>query len=398
MHLRYLSLALLAVTLFGTAQAAEPTTEPATTSATQADPYAAPEAWLCLPGRDDACSAPRQRLLVAPDGSLQEQPLERPASPPPIDCFYVYPTISEDPAPNSSRVAGPGERRAVEQQLALFAPACRLFAPLYRQVTLAGLRALLTGQPTTANMALAYSDVAAAWKHYLAQHNQGRGVVLIGHSQGSLMLMQLLQREIEGQPAQARLVSAVLAGYPVEVPNGKDSGGSFKQLPLCRTGEQTGCVINYSAFRASSPPPPNALFGRTPRPGMQAGCTDPVALSGKPLDSWLLLHRNLLGLPAPREDWAALAARSPAQFVSLPGLVETACMNADDAAYLAVSLTPVTPGREAKRPADIPGDLYVAGNVFAPWGLHLIDINLVAGNLVTLIQRQGTTWLRAKDS
>lgn len=383
MLLRLLTLALLTAALPTPARAAEPGN------------YASPEAWLCRPGRDDVCSQPRQRVIAAPDGSLQLQALERPASPPPLDCFYVYPTISEDPAPNSALQAGPGERRAAEQQLALFAPACRLFAPLYRQVTLAGLRALLTGQPTTASMALAYDDVAAAWRHYLAHDNQGRGVVLIGHSQGSLMLIQLLQREIEGQPAQARLVSAVLAGYPVEVPPGKDSGGSFKQLPLCRSGEQTGCVINYSAFRANSPPPPNALFGRTPKPGLQAGCTDPVALSGQPLSSYLLLQRNLLGLPASREDWAALAARSPAQFVDLPGLVEVACMNADDAAYLAVSLKP---GSDGKRPADIPGDLYVAGNVFAPWGLHLIDINLVAGNLVAVIKRQGAAWRRAQGS
>ena len=313
MALRLLSLTLLASGLLfiasGPVQAAEP------------EAYAAPEAWLCLPGRDDICSQPRQRLVAGQGGELAEHPLERPASPPPIDCFYIYPTVSEDPAPNSALRPGPGELRAVEQQLTPFAPACRLFAPLYRQVTLAGLRSMMSGQPTTANMALAYGDVAAAWKHYLANHNQGRGVVLIGHSQGSLMLIQLLQREIDGQPAQARLVSAILAGYPVEVPRGKDIGGSFKQVPLCRSGEQTGCVINFSAFRSQLPPPARALFGRTPKPGMEAGCTDPVGLSGKPLDSYLVLQRNCAG-PVQRRatDWAALAgpAARPS-FAALPG-------------------------------------------------------------------------------
>lgn len=384
MLLRLLTLALLCAPLFGS---------PGQAQAAETDAYAAPEAWLCRPGREDACSQPRRRLTVERGGERVEQALARPATEPAIDCFYIYPTISEDPAPNSALRPGPGELRAVEQQLALFAPACRLYAPLYRQVTLAGLRALLTGQPTTASMGLAYGDVAAAWKHYLAHDNQGRGVVLIGHSQGSLMLIQLLQREIEGQPAQARLVSAILAGYPVEVPAGKDRGGSFKQLPLCRTGEQTGCVINYSAFRSSLPPPASARFGRSSRPGMEAGCTDPVALSGKPLDSYLVLQRNILGLASPRADWAALAKGSQAEFVALPGLVEVACVNADDAAYLAVSLKPE---REPQRPSDIPGDLFVGGTVFADWGLHLIDINLVGGNLVELVQRQGAAWQRAK--
>lgn len=386
MSLRFLALALLTTTLFS---------PPARAQAAETDVYASPEAWLCLPGRDDVCSQTRQRVVAVPNGALALQAVERPASPPAIDCFYIYPTISEDPAPNSSLKPGPGELRAAEQQLSMFAPACRLFAPMYRQVTLAGLRALLTGQPSTANMALAYGDVLAAWKHYLANHNQGRGVVLIGHSQGSLMLIQLLQREIDGKPAQAQLVSAVLAGYPVEVPRGKDIGGSFKQLPLCRSGEQTGCVINYSAFRSTLPPPSSARFGRTPKPGMDAGCTDPVALSGKPLDSYLVLQRNLLGQGTPREDWTALAERSQASFATLPGLVEVACVNADDAAYLAVT---VKPEKDSKRPADIPGDLYVGGTVFADWGLHLIDINLVAGNLVELVKRQGAAWQRGKGS
>ncbi len=33
-------------------------------------------------------------------------------------------------------------------------------------------------------------DVKAAWNDYLARDNKGRGVVLIGHSQGSLILTQ----------------------------------------------------------------------------------------------------------------------------------------------------------------------------------------------------------------
>ena len=43
-------------------------------------------------------------------------------------------------------------------------------------------------------------DVRAAWREYLANHNKGRPFVLIGHSQGSLMLQQLIAHEIEGKP------------------------------------------------------------------------------------------------------------------------------------------------------------------------------------------------------
>jgi len=353
--------------------------------------YADPEAWLCHPSKaTDSCRQPRTRLSVAADGQRSEQAL-RVAPDAPIDCFYVYPTISQDPAPHSGLRPGPGELRAVAQQLTPFAAACRLFAPLYRQITLAGLRAFLTGQPVALDPEMAYGDVAAAWKHYLAHDNQGRGVVLIGHSQGTRMLIQLLQREIDGRPeAQRPLVSAVLAGYAVEVPVGQDVGGSFRQLPLCRSAEQVGCVLSWSSFRAGQPPPPGGRFARVATPGMEAACTDPVALSGKPLDAYLTLPRNLLGQPGAQADWEALRASAGAvDFVALPGLLRSRCVNEDGARYLALSLHP---GAGDARPRDIPGDLIVNGKPLADWGLHLIDLNAVMGNLVELVSRQGAAW------
>ena len=57
---------------------------------------------------------------------------------------------------------------------------------------------------TSAAAALAYRDVAAAWRNYLATKNKGRPFVLIGHSQGSLMLQLLIAREIETNPQSRR--------------------------------------------------------------------------------------------------------------------------------------------------------------------------------------------------
>ncbi|MGH1560618.1 DUF3089 domain-containing protein [Caulobacter segnis] len=75
---------------------------------------------------------------------------------------------------------------------ARFASQCRVFAPMCRQVTLAALRAVMMGQPSPGNGVLAYGDVRDAWRWYLAHENKGRGVVLIGHSQGSRLLLDLL--------------------------------------------------------------------------------------------------------------------------------------------------------------------------------------------------------------
>src|SRR5262249_10308891 len=153
---------------------------------------------------------------------------------------------------------GTEEKGVVKAQFARFASQCRLFAPMYRQVTLTALRALLAGTPVQADRALAYNDVLDAWNYYLEHDNKGRGVVLIGHSQGSMVLTQLIRNEIDGKPVQSRIISALLLGTSLPVPKGKDVGGAFQHMPLCHSAAQTGCVITYASFRSNVPPPANS--------------------------------------------------------------------------------------------------------------------------------------------
>jgi pimeloyl-ACP methyl ester carboxylesterase len=136
--------------------------------------------------------------------------------------------------------------------------------------------------------ALAYGDVLSAWQDYLAHYNDGRGVVLIGHSQGTGMLTQLITSEIDPNPdVRALLVSALLIGGNVTVAAGQDVGGDFQNIPACRSAGETGCVVAYSAF--NEPPPADSAFGRVgagPRGGEQTDgnlevlCVNPASLSG----------------------------------------------------------------------------------------------------------------------
>src|SRR5262249_38523795 len=148
----------------------------------------------------------------------------------PVDCFYVYPTVSTDATGNSDMIPGPEEKAVVRAQFARFAGKCRPFAPIYRQITLTALRALIGGNPIPMDRALAYNDVLDAWNYYLEHDNQGRGVVLIGHSQGSAVLTQLIKSEIDGKPVQSRIISALLLGTSLPVPKGKDVGGAFQHM------------------------------------------------------------------------------------------------------------------------------------------------------------------------
>src|SRR5690348_7220746 len=244
----------------------------------QPNDYSKPESWLCRPGQHDACDVDNTTTVIAPDGKMTRETWKADPNAP-VDCFYVYPTVSTDQTPNSDMNADEAERNVIKQQFARFASKCKPYAPLYRQVTLVGLRAILTGQGSL-DKGLQYDDVRDAWNYYLEHDNHGRGFVLVSHSQGSFILNRLIREEIDGKPVQSRMVSAILLGTTLEVPKGKDIGGSFQQIPLCDSPSQTGCVITYASFRATVPPPANTLFGKVPDAGMTAACTNPAALGG----------------------------------------------------------------------------------------------------------------------
>ncbi|MBV9881951.1 MAG: DUF3089 domain-containing protein, partial [Sphingomonadaceae bacterium] len=168
--------------------------------------YANPASWVCLPGRDDVCSRPKPTADLNPDGygPVVQSAV---ATDPPIDCFYVYPTVSQDPGLNSD--LNPGEELAAAAvQFARFASLCKTYAPLYRSATLSAIPRALAGQDVSGAFNLAYGDVVAAWHYYLEHYNHGRPYVLIGHSQGTIHLTRLLASELENSPAAARMLSA----------------------------------------------------------------------------------------------------------------------------------------------------------------------------------------------
>ena len=360
----------------------------AQSSAASAAPnyYDDPATWLCRPGRKDACTLDLTTTVVASDGSLT---LEEWAANPdaPVDCFYVYPTVSRDRAENSDMDPGPGENGVVRSQLARFGSTCRLFAPLYRQYTLATLTARLSGNARETQPDLGYTDVVDAWNHYLEHDNEGRGIILIGHSQGTGALVRMIAAEIDGKPVQDRIVSALLLGNTVGVPEGEDVGGSFEHIPLCRSADQIGCVITYATFR-STLPPAQSLFGRAGGQGMVAGCTNPAALAGGSGELRSYFGGGNFG--GRRLAWTEPVTTIGTEFVSTPGLVRGECVHKNGYSYLEVT---VHGDPDDARTDDIPGDLVIGGRASAVWGLHLIDVAIAMGNLLEIVERQTEAFL-----
>jgi hypothetical protein len=357
----------------------------ATAFAGNEDLYDDPSRWLCRPGLpagSSVCDDDLDATSVAADGTLTVQP-HSVAQTPAFDCFYVYPTVqlgTEGNAPFEGDHAN--EIYTARVQAARFSRACEVYAPLYRQVTLGAFR----GGPINFG-ALAYADVAAAFRTYLEDFNDGRPFVVLGHSQGSSHLRRLVAEQIDTNAAlREQFLSAILLGSTVSVPAGADVGGSFANVPACRTPGQYGCVISYASFRDRVPPPENSLFGRSSLPGNEALCTDPQALSGHELVSYFdRVHDSPFSPANPDLAWDPSIPDPPAldtPFVALPGLISSRCVNNGEFSYLELTNHP-DPGPRAD---DIGGDLT------PEWGLHLVDANVALGNLIDIAEAQAAAW------
>ena len=130
---------------------------------------------------------------------------------------------------------------AIRNQATIFNKCFRVFAPRYRQ---AHIRSYVTKNKADAEKAfkLAYSDVKAAFEFYMEHYNEGRPIVIAGHSQGSSHAIQLLQDYFDGQPLNQQLVAAYIPGMLIRQ-------SQFKSLTPCQKAYQTGCICSWRTMK-----------------------------------------------------------------------------------------------------------------------------------------------------
>jgi len=351
-----------------------------------------PVVWLCRPGIVmNPCEIPLDTTNESFAGTSTVTTSYRlPSRKRPVDCFYVYPTVSNQAGTNATKAKDPEIRSIAKYQAARFSSVCRMYAPVYRQVTLAGIPTLPLGGLTKA-----YADVRQAWHTYLERFNNGRGVILIGHSQGSLLLRKLIHDEIDPRPAMhRRLVGALLMGGNVTVAAGRRVGGDFRSTPLCSRQGQSGCVVAYSTY--STDPAPASFFGNSltdltgPSTGLpygsgyQVACTDPAKLSGT---------TRSVGVTIPSEPFAQGSIRLGITVTTggdVPSARTTWVQSADRYQGSCRTINGATVYRFDPRPGSR------ALNEFPPlWGTHLVDVNLGLDCLVRIARLQARSWLAA---
>lgn len=347
--------------------------------------------WLCHPDKaSDPCTGSLETTVQRGDGSSKvvDPPLARK---PKADCFYVYPTVSDQPTTNANRSVDPQLEGIARLQANRFARRCAVYAPVYRQVTVPTLLRASKEEQAEA-LRRAYPDVRAAWLEYWRERNRGRRpFVLIGHSQGAGMLVELIRDLVdERRWMRSRMLKAILPGVVPSVPAGKRVGGDFDNVPTCGRRRQSGCVMAWATYDETPPDDtrygvPNErfieAFGWADRPRLEAVCTNPAHLwrrrprrpgTFKPLVRTEPLPGSvglaILGL----YEFQPPVAATP--WVRPPDRYRGRCVRENGAHVLKVA--PVGDSRDLRASPD------------DTWGLHVVDVNLALGNLGRVLRDQ----------
>ncbi len=332
--------------------------------------------WLCNPHEvTNPCLGDLTTTSISADSKKTIVHIKKAVNPP-IDCFYLYPTVSNQSTGNESLTIGPSEIGVAEAQAEMFSQVCNVYAPIYRQTTLKGL--LGTANPPP-NGQIAYSSALSGFEDYLNHYNDNRGFVILGHSQGSFLMTGIIKNVIDNNASlRKRLLSAILLGGNVTVKDGSESGGSFNNIPVCITESELHCVIAYSSYNTL--PPSTAIFGRTGLVGQHVVCVNPAQLSSNS-NSLIPYIPTKLNFSLIGNSGYDIPATTP--FATYPGLLSGTCSNAGGANFLDVTENLIP---NDQRP--------VLKETLGPmWGLHLYDMNIAQGNLVEIVRVESQSYL-----
>ena len=341
-----------------------------------ANPYADDSLWLCKPGlTPNHCFDDLTATEIKSDGTTLTVPFT-PAAQTDFDCFYIYPTVDlTGPVGNHTDFSDISPMVVpLLSQAARFSELCTVYAPLYRQITLF----TYASPKKDEYLEIAYGDVHDAFTYYLKHFNQGRPLVLLGHSQGSEMLQMLLQREFDQAPElRSLLITALLIGGDVLVPPGGTVGKTFQNLPLCNSDTETGCLLAFRSYAEGYPPPENTFGSHEIPSGTDLACTNPAELSGAYLEGAYLPTRITYA-----GTTLEIVGGFSTPFVLYRDFYTASCArNQDGISYLEIGVAPGT-----NDPRTNPVNFNSV--IFNPslLGLHLLDYNFTLGDLIRQVR------------
>jgi hypothetical protein len=234
-----------------------------------------------------------------------------PAPKPGVAIFYLHPTtyLGRDRwnGPFDNAEANERARLFTQTQASAFNGVGAVWAPRYRQATFGAF--LSDKGDAEKAIDFAYGDISAAFDAFLATVPASRPIILVGHSQGSMLLLRLLKDRIAGTPLARRILAVYAAGWPISLEADLPALG----LDACDGPGQINCILSWQSF--AEPADPGLIrdaFDRAPgltganRKGTRLLCTNP--LTGAP--GTAALPAANLGALQPTDDYAGVVLQS----------------------------------------------------------------------------------------
>ncbi len=161
----------------------------------------------------------------------------------PCDVFYVHPTTYLNKkygmhAPLDDKEINDITSYVVAKDAGAFAESCNVYAPKYRQSSLAVLA--LPSEKRKPFLNFGRRDVENAWQYYLKNANKGKPYFIAGHSQGSNVIKDMLVENPNIIPKE-NLVGAYIIGFSVTQQDIDKMG-----VPLGVTPTQTPAIITWN--------------------------------------------------------------------------------------------------------------------------------------------------------
>ena len=171
-----------------------------------------------------------------------------------VDVFYIHPTITTSRKNRAwnGNVCDENYRQAtlntaIKYQCSAWYGLGRTFAPFYRDAHIRSFQDQFKSEGGDDALRSAYEDIKSAFMHYLKHENNGRPIVLVSHSQGTLHAGQLLKDFFEDQPLQKQLVAAYLVGIAIKTEY-------FQNIPFMTSPDETGGFVTWNTYKRNHLP------------------------------------------------------------------------------------------------------------------------------------------------